>query len=1356
MRIVSFILLLVIGIFHNVHANTNRYRLTLGNDPSTTITIGWNQVSGSSPIVYYDTTDHGTNYASYSFSRTVDRSVFSKGMSNQFVRLTGLTPNTSYYFVIKDSESTSQRFWFKTAPADNSKLFFIAGGDSRNNRTPRQRANLLVSKLKPHAVLFGGDMTDDDTNTEWQQWFDDWQLTIASDGRMFPIIAARGNHEDDANVVYNLFDTPNANSYYAITWGINLIRTYTLNTEISVLGDQLVWLNNDLASSSNLKWKMAQYHKPMRPHTFSKSEGDYVYNAWAQSFYDNQVRLVVECDSHMSKTTWPIKPSSETGNDEGFVIDQVNGTVYTGEGTWGAPLRSNDDDKGWTRNSGTFNQFKLIFVEEDKIELRTVNVDNADSVAEGSNTDPFQLPANLDIFSPSNGGVVTIANEVDGSYCPNSGASCDDLDPNTSYDVIDESCNCSGIESTSLTVQSVEVSANSDDAEQNVVSGAMDLYSSDLELITDGSEQLVGIRFNNVVIPDNVVLYRAYIQFQTDESTTDATNLTIHGELSTSSNTFNTAPNNIFIRTKTTNSVSWNDIPVWGVGKAQFHQRTPNLKSIVDEITTQAGWVSGNPVTFIISGTGRRVAESFESGQGKPVLQLFFKCDDAGTVCNDGNANTILDIIDDECICNGTLKSQTLNYQVSKSSDDAEQAESGGNVYATSSDLELVFDSFQSQNNQTVGIRFNDIQLPKTAVITSAHIQFTSEAADSGATSVTIRGEKAANSSEFLNENFNLTNNRPVTTASVLWPSIPTWGSAGLAGANQKTPDLKTIVQEIVDLPDWQLSNSISFIITGSGRRQAESYDGNPSLAARLTIVYEIQENTWTGSTNSDWNNTSNWSRGVIPTDKDVVYINSSTNMPVINGTYSIGNLVIESGETLTVNGALTINDKLINQGSLILNSGSSLIVKDSPVEALITYKRTLGTTNWYLIASPVSDQDIDAFASAGNLATGGTSIGLSNYNNATNSWQFYQSGSSGSGNFTLGEGRAIKLAAPGDITFTGTTSTTDIGIATTLNSNGYNLIGNPYPSYISINAGADNILSANNDILEEQTFWFWNQAISDYDPINMVSSTQYLAPVQGFFINGDINGTFSFTEAMQSHQSDSFQRNSTTRPEIRLELTDGALTRRTDIYYFDGATTDFDNGYDSSIFNGSSNEFKIYTRTVTNSMENNLGIQSLPNNNFENMVIPIGISANSGVAITISATSINLPEGIDLYLEDKNDDTFTLLDSASNFTTTISNNLNGIGRFYLHTKSQILNVDEVESNPINMYYSGNYNLKVMGIEGEDAEISVYNIQGKQVYISSFTGTGINEIELPKVKTGIYIIQLETEKRKQKKKIIIN
>ena len=393
--------------FISSNAKTDKYRLSIRTSPATSIVVCWNQISGNSPIVYFGKKDYGTDFSKYKNKHTPDRAISFKGMNNHFARLENLSPNTAYYFIIKDSESTSKRYWFKTAPDTNKKLSFIAGGDSRNNRLPRQQANIIVSKLKPHAVLFGGDMTSGDNDKQWNTWMDDWQLTTATDGRMFPIITTRGNHERSNESIYNLFDTPSSKVYYALTFGKDLIRTYTLNSEISIKGQQTKWLKKDLKQHNTI-WKSAQYHRPMRPHVANKPERNIQYASWAKLFYDEDVRLVVECDAHTVKTTWPLKPSTGTNSSEGFIREDKKGTVYVGEGCWGAPLRPNNDIKPWTRNSGKFNQVKWIFVSKKKIECRTIIVANAKEVTPVTNKKTFKIPSNLKIWTPSNGPVVII------------------------------------------------------------------------------------------------------------------------------------------------------------------------------------------------------------------------------------------------------------------------------------------------------------------------------------------------------------------------------------------------------------------------------------------------------------------------------------------------------------------------------------------------------------------------------------------------------------------------------------------------------------------------------------------------------------------------------------------------------------------------------------------------------------------------------------------------------------------------------------------------------------------------------------------------------------------------------------
>ena len=74
-------------------------------------------------------------------------------------------------------------------------------------------------------------------------------------------------------------------------------------------------------------------------------------------------------------------------------------------------MRRNNDDKSWTRASGSFNQFKWIFIDLDGIEVRTIKVDNAERVASVDANDIFSEPAGLDVWAPRTGRVLRIGNK---------------------------------------------------------------------------------------------------------------------------------------------------------------------------------------------------------------------------------------------------------------------------------------------------------------------------------------------------------------------------------------------------------------------------------------------------------------------------------------------------------------------------------------------------------------------------------------------------------------------------------------------------------------------------------------------------------------------------------------------------------------------------------------------------------------------------------------------------------------------------------------------------------------------------------------------------------------------------------
>jgi hypothetical protein len=406
---------------------SDKFRLVWNNDPKTTMTIAWNQNNGE-PTIHYGKSKE-TKYI-----LSPQRTVQYRGMNNNFVHLSHLTPNSKYFFKVCTLAQCTETMYFKTAPANKQSFTFVAGGDSRSIPRGRIRGNILISKIRPLFIAHGGDYTSDGTSDEWAKWLDEWQETKSSDGRMYPLLPTHGNHENrDREMLNKLFDVPNINNYSKIEF--NFLSLYTLNTELEpTVGyhdmsiklldkwrehtewdKQTTWLKEKLEKETK-KWKIISYHRPLRPHRKSKNEGRLRYLDWSPLFYKHGVQLAIECDSHLVKYTQPLKP--DLFGEEGFVVDKKRGTTFIGEGSWGAPTRKNDDDKSWTLASDSFWQFKLITAMPNKLEIRTVKFGdekteyNARSVKEISQEEqdahPTLIPKALDLWETKAGKVLII------------------------------------------------------------------------------------------------------------------------------------------------------------------------------------------------------------------------------------------------------------------------------------------------------------------------------------------------------------------------------------------------------------------------------------------------------------------------------------------------------------------------------------------------------------------------------------------------------------------------------------------------------------------------------------------------------------------------------------------------------------------------------------------------------------------------------------------------------------------------------------------------------------------------------------------------------------------------------------
>lgn len=167
------------------------------------------------------------------------------------------------------------------------------------------------------------------------------------------------------------------------------------------------------------------------------------------------------------------------------------------------------------------------------------------------------------------------------------------------------------------------------------------------------------------------------------------------------------------------------------------------------------------------------------------------------------------------------------------SSDDAEQRQGDGAMYLDSTDLELV-DDLAYWGEQSVGLRFANVNLPADAPVVSAEVEFRVDEITSQPASLVFYGQAALDPPAFSNAPYDLTS-RPKTTAAETWTGVPAWS---VIGERQFTPNLISILQEIVMQPGWVPGNSLVILVEGDGRRTAVAYDGDPSRAPLLRVGY--------------------------------------------------------------------------------------------------------------------------------------------------------------------------------------------------------------------------------------------------------------------------------------------------------------------------------------------------------------------------------------------------------------------------------------------------------------------------------------------------------------------------------------
>lgn len=546
------------------------------------------------------------------------------------------------------------------------------------------------------------------------------------------------------------------------------------------------------------------------------------------------------------------------------------------------------------------------------------------------------------------------------------------------------------------------------------------------------------------------------------------------------------------------------------------------------------------------------------------------------------------------------------------------------------------------------------------------------------------------------------------------------------------------------------ISNFDKFIIGNSADIGAYEREG-VNWTAGVNAIEDTPSSgqiIWNGNTNNDWSNATNWTPTTLPkTGTDVIIPSGLTNYPTISNS--------------------------VNINSVTMSSGSSLIA-NSTFNGILTYNRTLVTENWYLVSSPASGEAYDdAFVNDNNLAINGTNNAIASYNLSEDNWTFMQSGTVDT--FNNGQGYSVKKSVgqgSGDISFSGNLNTSNI--IKTLSGGGignFNLLGNPYTSYINTVP----LITANSAKLSSNDLWVWNQLTANYEVKNLTSNFM-LSPGQGFFVSAlnnyishpgtgfdsyevNTNSNFTFAQSNQQHNTtDTFLK--TSRFEIELSALEGDKERFAKIYYINGATKGFDNGYDGQVFGGQSSSFDIFTHLVSDSKGKNFQIQSLPNDNYEKMIIPVGLKVGAEKEVTFTAKINNLPSGYKVFIEDNKTGDFIRLDEdGSSYKIISTKEINEVGRFYLHTTSKALSISEnLNLENVKIYKLDSNILRISGLQSQAHSLEFYDILGKIILKKVFetNGNGELNVTLPnKLISGVYFAKVSSKLGNVKKKVVI-
>lgn len=318
---------------------------------------------------------------------------------------------------------------------------------------------------------------------------------------------------------------------------------------------------------------------------------------------------------------------------------------------------------------------------------------------------------------------------------------------------------------------------------------------------------LHAIRFSKVHIPAGAEIKEAYIDFNAYGTSPGATTV-IHTQIG-SAGLY--SAQNISSRTYSQNSVIWTTS---GFSAANVMHSSPNLKNIIDENRLR-GWKSGQSMAFLFKGIASEgiAVHSFEGPAAyRPRLIIRYE--------NNGNGPSVTP--------------STVNIQSSVVKAEADDAYENGAGAMNLTRAYLNMGGRENSENDKHALRFTGIDIPITAEVTEAYIEFYS----SGSSLQACMGVVAevGNAAQYTTAAKNISS-RNYSTSKTYWITTLPWTTNH---TKYVTPNLKNLVEEI-RLKGWRTGQNMAFMFDGlsyNGGATVRSYGGGAKYRPRLIIKY--------------------------------------------------------------------------------------------------------------------------------------------------------------------------------------------------------------------------------------------------------------------------------------------------------------------------------------------------------------------------------------------------------------------------------------------------------------------------------------------------------------------------------------